>query len=196
MKILVIVDVQKQFDEYIQYDLIDELSKYAESFDKVYQIWDTHNNVVGPSESFPNQVDSIPKRFGKNHFSKNVKDFITKMQNSTEEGDVFSLKNDEGYIVRVENNHDWFYVNPEIFDLIEDTKEHEIILAGGALGECIEDVYQAFLAFGANAKINNKYTYSAKTTEDDSIENTQGEWKKSVFEGKILRFNEFKIGKK
>jgi len=193
MKILVIVDVQKQFDEFIQYDLVEELSKYAETFEKVYQIWDTHNNAVGPSESFPNQVDSIPKKFGKNHFSKSVKDFIEKMKNSTEEGDVFSLKNDEGYIVRVENNHDWFYVNPEIFDLIQDLKGNEIILVGGADGECLEDVYQAFLAFGLDSEINRNYTYSAKTSDDESIEDTKGEWKKSVFESRfITKFETYK----
>ena len=195
MNTLVIVDVQKQFDKFIQHDLVEKLSKYSEKFDKVYQIWDTHNGVVGPTHSFPKQIDSIPKKFGKNFFSKKVSDFIKKMEDRTAEGTIFSLSEGEGYIVRVDNNHDWFYVNPEIVDLINELKGDKVILVGGADGECLEDVYQAFLAFGLNTKINRRYTYSAKTSNEDSVDETEGEWKKSVFEGKILKFNDFKNGK-
>ena len=124
MNTLVIVDVQKQFDKYIQYDLVDELSEYSEKFDKVYQIWDTHNGVVGPTHSFPKQVDSIPKKFGKKFFSKSVSEFINNIEEDTEEGTIFTLSGGEGYIVRVDNNHDWFYVNPEIVDLINKIKRH------------------------------------------------------------------------
>ena len=169
-KVLVIVDVQKEFDEYIQHDLVDALSAYAEKFDTVYQIWDTHNNTVAPTHSFPGQVDSVPKKYGKKHFSDDVKNYIKKIEDSSEEGRTFKLDNDEGYIVRVKNNHDWFYVNPEIVDLISKLKGNKVILAGGADGECLEDVYQTFLAFGLKTHINKKYTYSAKTTEEDSVE--------------------------
>lgn len=196
MNTLVIVDVQKQFDKYIQYDLVDELSKYSEKFDRVYQIWDTHNGVVAPTHSFPKQVDSIPKKFGKKFFSKSVSDFIKNIEDDTEEGTIFTLSGGEGYIVRVDNNHDWFYVNPEIVDLINKIKGDKVILAGGADGECLEDVYQAFLAFGLNARINRKYTYSAKTSKNDSVEETEGKWKKSVFEGNIIKYSDFINGKK
>ena len=80
--------------------------------------------------------------------------------------------------------------------MINEIKDDKVILAGGADGECLEDVYQAFLAFDIDAEINDKYTYSAKTSQEDSIEETEGDWKKSVFEGKILKFNDFINGKK
>ena len=185
-KVLVIVDVQKEFDEYIQHDLVDALSNYAEKFDTVYQIWDTHNNTVAPTHSFPGQVDSIPKKYGKKHFSDEVKEFIKKIQNSSEEGRTFKLDNEEGYIVRVKNNHDWFYVNPEIVDLISKLKGNKIILAGGADGECLEDVYQTFLAFGLKTHINKKYTYNAKTTEEDSVEEVVETKKTSAFNTEYL----------
>lgn len=172
-KVLVIVDVQKEFDEYIQHDLVDALSKYAENFDTVYQIWDTHNNTVAPTHSFPGQVDSVPKKYGKKHFSEEVTDFIKSIEDSSDEGRTFKLSDDEGYVVRVDNNHDWFYVNPEIVELISKLKGNKVILAGGADGECLEDVYQTFVAFGLNVHINKKYTYSAKTSEEDSIEEVQ-----------------------
>lgn len=169
-KALVIVDVQREFDEYIQHDLVDALSEYAEKFDVVYQIWDTHHNTVAPTHSFPGQVDSIPKKFGKKHFSDEVKEYIEKIKKSSSNGRTFKLSDDEGYIVRVKNNHGWFYVNPEIVELISKLKDKKVILAGGADGECLEDVYQAFLAFGLKVHINKKYTYSAKTSQEDSVE--------------------------
>ena len=181
MNILVIVDVQKQFNKFIQHDLVEEISKYAESFDKVYQIWDTHN-ATGPSESFPNEVDTIPKKFGKNHFSKKVKEFIKRAQDSTEEGKLFKLSENDGYIVRVENNHDWFYVNPEIVKLIDNLKGNKVILVGGAFNECIEDVFQAFLAFGIDVEFNKKYTYDAETTQQDSVKECL----------KVIKFKDFR----
>lgn len=172
-KVLVIVDVQKEFDEYIQHDLVDALSEYAEKFDEVYQIWDTHNNTVAPTHSFPGQIDSVPKKYGKKHFSDEVKQYMKEIEDSSDEGRTFKLADDEGYIVRVKNNHTWFYVNPEIVDLISKIKGDKVILVGGADGECLEDVYQTFKAFGIKVHINKKYTYSAKTSDEDSIEEVE-----------------------
>lgn len=180
--ILVIVDVQKQFKKFMQHDLVDELSKYAESFDKVYQIWDTHNNAVGPSYSFPGQVDSIPKKFGKNNFSESVKKYIKEIEHGTENGKVFSLKNDDGYIIRVKNNHGWFYINPEIIKLINEIKNDKITLVGGADNECLQDVHQSFISFGLNVSLNDKYIYDAKTSHKNSIHENF----------KIIKFKDYK----
>lgn len=181
MKILVIVDVQKEFDDFIQHDLVDGLYSYSEKFEQVYQIWDAHKNVVAPTYKFPNQVDSVQKLFGRKHFSDAVKKYTKEIEKSTDEGTVLKLSNNEGYVVRIDNNHKWFFVNPEITDLISKIKDDEIILVGGADGECLEDIYQAFKTFKLNVNINNKYTFSAQTNNTDSI-----------YEKKILTFNDFR----
>ena len=170
MKVLVIVDVQKDFDKFIQHDLVDELYDYAENFDQVYQIWDTHKTDVAPTYKFPNQVDAVKKKYGKNHFSNEVKEFIKDKKHETFEGNTFKLSEGKGYIVRVDNNHAWFYVNQEMVELIEKLNNKKIILVGGADNECLEDVYQAFKAFGLDVQINRKYIYSAKTDKHDSVE--------------------------
>jgi hypothetical protein len=167
MNVLIVVDVQKEFQKFIQFDLVYEISKYAESFDKVYQIYDTHKTNK-PSYKFPKEIDAIPKLFGKNHFNDKVKEFTEEIKNITDEGTTYKLS-DGGYVVRVDNNHDWFYVNPEITDLINSIKTDNVILAGGASQECIFDVYVAFKAFGVNVEINEKYTYSAKTSNKNSV---------------------------
>lgn len=186
MKSLVIVDVQKEFNKFIQHDLVDELYNYAEKFDKVYQIWDTNKGNISPTYIFPNEVYNIKKRYGKNHFSPKVKKFIKKVTDETPEGNKFKLSDENGYIVRVDNNHEWFYVNPELVDLVEDLQNDKVILVGGADNECLEDIYQMFIAFDVNVKINNKYVYSAKTNSKNSIFN-------KIKENKILNFKDFNL---
>ena len=172
MKTLVIVDVQKEFNKFIQHDLVDEIYKYCEKFDRVYQVWDTNKNVMSPTYKFPKEIKSVAKKFGKNHFNDKVKKYTKEIKDSTEEGTVLKLS-DGTYVVRVDNNHDWFYVNDGIVQLILELKNDEVILVGGADNECLEDVYVAFKSFGVNVRINDKYVYSAKTSNNDSVHETQ-----------------------
>lgn len=168
MKVLVIVDVQKEFSKFIQHDLVKELEKYCQKFDKVYQIWDAHKNKVGTTYKFPKQVKSVKKLFGINHFNDIVKKYTKEIEESTEEGTILKLS-DGGYVIRVDNNHDWFYVNPEITDLINEIKDDDVTLVGGADEECLKDIEVTFKSFGINVEINYKYVYSAKTTNKDSV---------------------------
>lgn len=186
MKVLVIVDVQKEFNKFIQHDLVDELYEYARKFKQVYQIWDTHKTDITPTYVFPNQVDAVKKKYGKNHFSDKVQKFIKDKTDETFEGNLFKLSDSEGYIVRVDNNHDWFYVNPEIVQLIQKLKNDQVILTGGADNECLEDVYQAFKAFGLNVHINKKYVYSAKTDQNDSVEDKVNESFKNKYNHDVI----------
>lgn len=171
MEVLIVVDVQKEFKKFIQYDLVEELTTYARKFKKVYQIWDAHKNVNAPSYKFPNEVMAVVKLFGKNHFSDKVREYTEEIQKSTEEGTTLKL-NDGGYVVRVDNNHDWFYINPEIIQVINDVKNDQVVLVGGADNECLEDIYVAFSAFGVDVRKNQKYIYSAKTSDKQSIKDT------------------------
>jgi hypothetical protein len=168
MKVLVIVDVQKEFDKFIQHDLVSELCDYANTFDKVYQIYDGHKNATEPTYKFPKEVKCVEKLFGINHFSDEVKRFTNEIEHITEEGTTYKLSNG-AYVVRVDNNHKWFYVNPEITDLINDVKNDEVIFSGGASSECLEDVIVAFKAFGVKTHLNKKYVYSEKTNNNDSV---------------------------
>lgn len=168
-RVLVIVDVQKEFAKFIQGDLVDELYDYAEKFDKVYQIWDSNQNQIAPTYEFPNQVETVKKKFGKNHFNGKIQKFTQDVEDISPEGTTFKLTDGNGYVVRVDNNHEWFYVNPEITNMIEEIKDDDVVLVGGADGECLEDVEVAFKAFGLSFRVNKKYVYSAKTRNKDSV---------------------------
>ena len=168
--ILVIVDVQKEFKKFIPKNFVQKLTEYAKHFSTVYQIWDS-NNAKTPSYSFPNEVDTIIKKYGTS-FSLDLKIItkdITDQYPNASEGDRFKLKDTKTYIVRVNNNHKWFYVNKELSELFEKLKGKNIILVGGGDSECLKDVFIAMKSFGVNVQYNYKFIYSAKTNNKMTI---------------------------
>ena len=92
-KVLVIVDVQKDFDKFIQHDLVDELYEYAKKFKQVYQIWDT-NDATKPTYKFPNQVGCYSKRYGSKYsdFTKNVFNILNQQDPNAKKGKVWGKK--------------------------------------------------------------------------------------------------------
>jgi len=166
--ILIIVDVQQEFSKFIQSDLVDELMKYATGFGTVYQIWDS-NKAEKPTYTFPNQAGCFVKKYGTT-FSKELLN-ITKdlAQTPTKEGDRFKFKGVDSYVVRVKNNHGWFYIPEEMSDLFKTLKGRQVTVVGGADTECLKDVFEALESFGASPTYNRKYIYSAKTTQNDKV---------------------------
>lgn len=166
--ILIICDVQKEFQKFIQSNLVDELSKYAQTFHTVYQIWDS-NKADNPSYKFPNEKGTYVKKYGTT-FSNDLEKVRDKLkQNYTKEGDKFKFNDIDSYIVRVKNNHGWFYVPEDIANLFKSLKGKKVMLVGGAMEECAKDIYEAMESFGVYPIYNKKYTYSSKTSNQDII---------------------------
>jgi len=167
--ILIIVDVQKEFEKFIQNNLVDELFKYCKNFNSVYQIWDS-NKANKPSYKFPNEKGVFEKKYGTS-FSKDLKKIgyqLLKSKNP-ENGDKFEFKDIDASIVRVENNHGWFFVNSKLSDLFESLKDKNVILVGGADGECLTDVFESLKSYGVNVNYNHDFIYSAKTNKNQTI---------------------------
>lgn len=166
--ILVIVDVQKEFSDFIPKNLVDELHKYAENFDTVYQVWDS-NKASKPSYIFPNEKKSVVKKYGTTfsnelvYYKNNLKDVLTK------EGDRYKFNDTDSYLIRVGNKHAWFYMPEEMSDLFKTMNNKNIVLVGGASGECLYDIEIAMKSFGINPIYNNRYVYSAKTKNTQVI---------------------------
>lgn len=166
--ILIIVDVQKEFEKFIQSNLVDELNKYAQTFGSVYQIWDS-NKAEKPSYKFPNEKGTYVKKYGTT-FSKDLEKVRDDLkQNYTKEGDKFKFPDIDSYIVRVKNNHGWFYVPEDLADLFKSLKGKKVVCVGGADDECLKDVFEALESFGVYPTYNKKYIYSAQTSNQDSI---------------------------
>jgi len=182
---LIIVDVQKSFKKFFTEMYINELKKYCNNFQNVYQIWDNHvdgTNVDkdylydhSPDEpinndlyEFPNQKDIIEKRYNYDvdvEFYKKVLDEkvykeIKSKEKTLKRGNFFPTK--EGtIIVYIGNNHQWFHCPVKLYKLFVSLKGQEVILVGGADSECLEDVVTAAESLGVYATRNHKYIYSA-----------------------------------
>lgn len=166
--ILIIVDVQQEFDKFIQGNLVEELNKYAQTFPTVYQIWDS-NKAESPSYKFPNEKGTYVKKYGTT-FSKDLEEVRDKLkQTYTKEGDRFKFPDLDSYLVAVKNNHGFFYVPEEMSDFFKTLKDKKVVVVGGADNECLKDVYEALGSFGVYPIYNKKYIYSAATSQKDIV---------------------------
>ena len=189
---LIVVDVQTSFNRFMPENYIQNLFNYCQTgnnsgpFD-VYQVWDS-NRVTKPSYTFPNQKGAYEKKFGiKKYYSMKGKngvpvypngfngwvykvfdqatanDILQKVKdNSLAEGNYFKMK-DGGYLVYIGNNHKWFYVNINLYNLFATLKGKKVIIVGGAAQECLRDVFVSARSFGIFPVYNNAYIYSVKT---------------------------------
>jgi hypothetical protein len=188
--ILIIVDVQKSFKKFFTENYLKQLQKYCKKFDKVYQIFDNHHegkdvdrdylyeddpNIEDASDlyQFPNQVDTIEKRYNydvdvnfyRKILSKDVLDEI-KSKGRLSKGDYFPTT-EETIIVYIGNNHQWFHVPIKLYNLFKELKQAQrgntsITIVGGASGECLDDIITSAKSLGLEIKKDDDYIYSAK----------------------------------
>lgn len=159
--ILFIVDVQKEFGDFINNELVKDLFEYCNEFSDVYQIWDA-NTAKSETFTFPNQKQTIKKRYGKSFLDSNILSKLNDMLDSKKEGEIVILDNFDGQFVRVDNNHEWFLITKDLIDLLNKLKGKKVVLTGGASEECILDVLVACKSFGINVSQNHKYIYGAE----------------------------------
>lgn len=169
---LVIVDVQEQFKEYFGERYLLELKEYCKDYKRVFQIWDSNDNIQKPDYVFPNQTSTYEKQYGKELSDHNAELYFTqvqwpeiqkKLENVPDEGDMFETINGEAWVY-IENDHKWFLCPKELCTLFKDfvRQQRQIILVGGAENECLQDIYVTMLAMGVNVKYEQKYVYSKK----------------------------------
>ncbi len=178
--ILFIVDVQSEFEKFIPKNFTSKLDKYCEEFTFVYQIWDS-NKSKKPTYKFKNQVNTLEKQFGIKKYYKDLdgefdewisrifdekvtNNILTLLKNKKmKEGNKFELKDKGEFLVYIDNEHSWFYVNSNMYKIFKKLKGKKIVLVGGADDECIRDIYISAKAFGMIPVYNHEYIYSAKT---------------------------------
>jgi hypothetical protein len=162
-QILIIVDVQEEFSKFIPQNFVKNTIEYSKNFPTVIQIWDS-NDATKPSYEFANQKGIYIKKFG-TKFSEDLVDTVEKLDKkypNAKEGDVFEFDDVDSYVVRINNNHRWFYVTEKMAKLFKKLKGKQVILVGGADKECIQDVFEAMESFGIPVQYNKAYMYSAK----------------------------------
>lgn len=151
-----------------------KLNLYCKNFKEVIQIWDS-NKTDKPSWKFDNQTDFIRKNYGTKFSNQLVRatDNLKKKYPNAKEGNIFKVKMNKNliggeYIVKIDNNHEWFYINNELQELYKELKGKKVIITGGADNECITDIYVSMRSFGINAKYNHDYIYSVQTSKQQS----------------------------
>lgn len=173
--ILIVVDVQKEFSEFIPKNMVNNIFEYCKKFPKddntgkgVYQIWDA-NKAQNFSYQFPNTLQTIKKNYG-TKFDSSIKQISDRlMKQNPPEGTKFKLKDKNAYLVRIKNNHNWFYVNEDLYNLYLKLKGKTVVVVGGANSECICDVYVSMRSFGINTIYNKEYIYDAKMSDEQVV---------------------------
>lgn len=166
---------------------INELKKYCQNFQNVYQIFDNHVDGKNVDKDylydkspdipvhddlyhFPNQKDIIEKRYNydvdvdfyKRVLDKKVYDDIKSKENKglLKKGNLF--KTSEGTaIVYIGNNHQWSHVPKKLLSLLESLRGMSVTIVGGADGECLEDIFVTAESLGVKIKRDHKFIYSA-----------------------------------
>ena len=184
---LIIVDVQKSFKKFFSEMYLNELKKYCNNFNNVYQIWDNHIDGKNVEKDylydenpdipihkdiyhFPNQKDLIEKRYNydvdvdfyKKILNKEVyNDIFDKEEKKLlKKGDIFSTK--EGTIITfINNKHVWFHCPIKLYELLKELKGREVTIVGGADSECLEDVVTTAESLGVKIKRDYKFIYTA-----------------------------------
>jgi hypothetical protein len=174
--ILIIVDVQGEFDNFTPTGYEQNIIKYCDDFPKgetpddikgVYQIWDS-NKATGSTYTFPNQVLAVRKNYG-TKFNSTIKNIaFNKLPQDVPEGKLYKFQNSNKYLVRINNNHQWFFVNEDLYNLYQKLKGKKVILIGGSDSECLKDIYVSMKSFGIIPIYNHNYIYNA-TMNDDMV---------------------------
>jgi len=166
---------------------LNELKKYCNNFQSVYQIFDNHVDgknvdkdylydenpdipVHNDLYSFPNQRDMIEKRYNYDvdaDFYKKIldekvfNDIKQKEDNhQLKRGDFFKTTEDT-YLIYIGNNHKWYHLPKKLQELFTDLKGKEVVMVGGSDQECYLDVETAAKTFGVKIRRDNNYIYSA-----------------------------------
>lgn len=151
---LVIVDVQKDFSQWMPDGYLQRVHDHAKSVPNVYQVWDA-NRTDGPSEKFENEKMTVPKRYGYNLRKEDVRNYFTGESQRELESDMDSDKfhceqgrrktyraRDGKVLFYVGKSHKFFMAEPELMKMMEYLKQlnSKIIIIGGADNECLADV--------------------------------------------------------
>lgn len=185
--ILIIVDVQKSFKKFFTEMYINQLTKYCNNFNEVYQIFDNHVDGKNVDKDylyddepeipihddlyhFPNQKDIIEKRYrydvDTSFFRKKMSKEQYKKIKSLEDGGKLKVGehfeiNDGIILVFIGNNHNWFECPIKLYNLLTSLSGVEVIIIGGAEGECLEDIFITAESIGVKVKKDKRYIYSA-----------------------------------
>lgn len=170
-KDLLIVDVQKSFNDYFNDKYLEELNKYCTKFSRVYQICDNTEGQTSPDYLFPNQVSYFMKSYDnvlrlsdiKYYFDDETCRQIESEWDNKNSGWYKKLKNGDIWLFIGDNiAHEWMYVNSDLVNFCErfGKTNNTIVLVGGSEDECLYDIQVLLNAFNIKYETDDLYVYS------------------------------------
>lgn len=170
---LIIVDVQESFSKYINDEYLDVLVKYCENFDRVYQIYDTHDQEE-PTWQFPNQYSICGKKYIKKPLGEwsdkelKIEFHAIDLERNKKliadpVKDDYLISKDNAVWLYVGNEHKWFKMETVLQDMLKDLKSFNLepVIVGGSDGACYSDILIACKYVGLKTTSDYKYIYSS-----------------------------------
>lgn len=173
---LCIVDVQKEFIEYIPESIFNSIKLFIENnqWDNIVIIVDDNKgNCYIPNWMKNSATQIIHKKYWGVKNDSIYKDILN--DKAVQEGNGFRYNNGD-LVVDTDNAHDTFKVPKKLEEMSKTISN--VILIGGAYGECLEDVEAALKYLGVKTMINNSLTYSAKDKYKDISWSSKIKWEK------------------
>jgi predicted house-cleaning noncanonical NTP pyrophosphatase (MazG superfamily) len=170
---LVVVDVQEEFKKFFNDKYVEELQKYCEKFDRVFQIWDC-TKAKKPSIDIPNEAMRFKKKYGGKPDIDNIElifradvleDFLGKYHETNPSysiGEMFRTVYGD-YWVYIGSKHEWFNCPKDMAEQFKKMAEMErpVTIVGGGVSECLEDVFTTMWHFGVPVEYDRKYVYGS-----------------------------------
>lgn len=183
-QVIIIVDVQKPFERWWKMNgkdnLPEEIDDYCLNFPFAIQIWDDHK-AKGPDKKFNNEVFAIQKHYGVDHADGEIHDYSKYFDDKTYQDVISMVKSnvvqpkmwktkDGNFAVLVNGSHKWFFPTEEMVTIL-DSITGDIVLVGGAEGECLKDIEVLLQLLGKKYTVNRKYCYNAQDKAQDNAQN-------------------------
>lgn len=178
---LIIVDVQKAYNKYYTDEYLVELNKYADTFSRVFQIWDKEKSK-NPDYIFKNQTGIYYKEYGPSLHIEDVPKYflpqqheyiINKLKNIPNDGDMFETMYNDYWIYLGQEK--WFLCNKELTYFIKSLKKNnrKVIIVGKELNNSIYNMYYIMKQLGVEVEYELEYNYNENGSKFDKVEESK-----------------------
>ncbi|MNC09416.1 hypothetical protein D3C75_570390 [compost metagenome] len=169
-----IVDVQREFIKFINQNLLNNIKNYIEEnkWANIVVLVDENKETCTIPEWMSNSSTKIVhKKYTTTKDESIYNDIELGEAEKVDDGFIYD---DGKVVVDTDNAHDNFVIPKELQEISKLLTD--VVLIGGAAGECLEDVEEALKYLKVKVEINKTFTYSAKDKYEDTSWSVIEKW--------------------